>query len=135
MEALAARGTTAAARVVVLCEESRPAYDRVRLSSYFSGTTPDGLALCEDDFVSSHGIELHLGDPAAAIDRDRRTVTSRSGLTVRYDTLVIATGSYPFVPPVPGSDSTGCFVYRTIDDLLAIEAYAKTSADTGVVVG
>ncbi|OEU88606.1 nitrite reductase [Streptomyces abyssalis] len=135
LEALAARGTTAAARVVVLCEESRPAYDRVRLSSYFSGTTPDGLALCEDDFVSSHGIELHLGDPAAAIDRDRRTVTSRSGLTVRYDTLVIATGSYPFVPPVPGSDSTGCFVYRTIDDLLAIEAYAKTSADTGVVVG
>jgi nitrite reductase (NADH) large subunit len=135
LEALAARGITGNARVVVLCEESRPAYDRVRLTSYFSGTTPAELALSDDDFISSHGIELHLDDPATGIDRDRRTVTSRSGRTIRYDALVLATGSYPFVPPVPGSDSAGCFVYRTIDDLLAIEAYAKASARTGVVVG
>ncbi|MCH6160159.1 nitrite reductase large subunit NirB [Streptomyces marispadix] len=135
LEALAARGVTAAARVVVLCEEPRPAYDRVRLTSYFSGTTPAELALCDEDFVSEHGIELHLGDPAVAVDRERRNVTSRSGLTVGYDVLVMATGSYPFVPPVPGSDAAGCFVYRTVDDLLAIEEYAKNSARTGVVVG
>jgi hypothetical protein len=96
LEALAARGVTAAARVVVLCEEPRPAYDRVRLTSYFSGTTPAELALCDEDFVSAHGIELHLGDPAVAVDRERRSVTSRSGLTVGYDVLVLATGSYPF---------------------------------------
>ncbi|WP_314172392.1 nitrite reductase large subunit NirB [Streptomyces winkii] len=134
LEALAARGVTACARIVVLCEESRPAYDRVRLTSYFSGTTPDELALCDEDFISEHGIELHVGDPATGIDRERRTVTSRSGRTVRYDALVLATGSDPFVPPVPGSDATGCFVYRTIDDLFAVEEYAK-SARTGVVVG
>ncbi|HEV7627309.1 MAG TPA: FAD-dependent oxidoreductase, partial [Streptomyces sp.] len=135
LEALAARGTTSRARVVVLCEEPRPAYDRVQLTSYFSGTTPGELSLTDDGFMAEHGIELHLGDPATEVDRDRRTVTSRSGRTIAYDALVLATGSYPFVPPVPGKDSTGCFVYRTIDDLLDIERYAKTSARSGVVVG
>ncbi|REK85890.1 nitrite reductase large subunit [Streptomyces inhibens] len=134
LEELADRGVTERARVVVLCEEPRPAYDRVQLTSYFAGRTPDELSLVDPDFMARHGIELHLGDPATAVDRAARTVTARSGLTVRYDTLVLATGSYPFVPPVPGKDSAGCFVYRTIEDLLAIEEYAK-NARTGVVVG
>ncbi len=135
LEALADRGVTRTARLVVLCEEPRPAYDRVRLTSYFSeGATPEQLSMSDASFMAEHGIELHLGEPATAIDRAARTVTTRSGLTVRYDTLVLATGSYPFVPPVPGSDGDGCFVYRTIEDLLAIEAYAKT-ARTGLVVG
>ncbi|MEE1928453.1 nitrite reductase large subunit NirB [Streptomyces sp. TRM 70351] len=134
LEALADRGVTGRARVVVLCEEPRPAYDRVQLTSYFSGTTPEELSLTDEAFLAGHGIELHLGDPAEAVDRAARTVTARSGRTFTYDTLVLATGSYPFVPPVPGRDSTGCFVYRTIEDLLAIEAYAK-GAGSGVVVG
>jgi nitrite reductase (NADH) large subunit len=135
LEALAERGLTAAHRVVVLCEEPRPAYDRVRLTSYFSGTTPEELSLTDQEFIERHGIELHLGDPALTIDRDALTVTARSGLTVAYDTLVLATGSYPFVPPVPGRDAEGCFVYRTIEDLLEIEEYARTTAVTGAVVG
>ncbi|MFG2094441.1 nitrite reductase large subunit NirB [Streptomyces sp. NPDC048612] len=134
LEELADRGVTGRARVVVLCEEPRPAYDRVQLTSYFAGRTPDDLSLVDPDFMARHGIELHLGDPATAVDREARTVTARSGLTVRYDALVLATGSYPFVPPVPGKDSAGCFVYRTLDDLFAIEEYAK-NARTGVVVG
>jgi len=134
LEALADRGVTTRARVVVLCEEPRPAYDRVQLTSYFSGRTADDLSMVEDGFMERHGIELHLGDPAESVDRAARTVTARSGLTVTYDTLVLATGSYPFVPPVPGKDSEGCFVYRTVDDLLAIEEYAKDRA-TGTVVG
>ncbi|WP_433856213.1 nitrite reductase large subunit NirB [Streptomyces kronopolitis] len=134
LEELADRGVTGRARVVVLCEEPRPAYDRVQLTSYFAGRTPDDLSLADPEFLARHGIELHLGDPATAVDRATRTVTARSGLTVRYDTLVLATGSYPFVPPVPGKDSAGCFVYRTLDDLLAIERYAA-GARTGVVVG
>ncbi|MEU5207893.1 nitrite reductase large subunit NirB [Streptomyces sp. NPDC020742] len=134
LEELADRGVTGRARVVVLCEEPRPAYDRVQLTSYFAGRTPDELSLVDPDFLARHGIELHLGDPATAVDRTARTVTARSGLTVRYDALVLATGSYPFVPPVPGKDSAGCFVYRTVEDLLAIEEYAGT-ARTGVVVG
>lgn len=135
LEALAERGLTASHRVVVLCEEPRPAYDRVQLTSYFSGRTPDELSLTDAEFISGNGIELYVGDPAETIDRAARTVTARSGLVVEYDTLVLATGSYPFVPPVPGKDSDGCFVYRTIEDLLAIEEYARSKATTGAVVG
>ncbi|MCM2414243.1 MULTISPECIES: nitrite reductase large subunit NirB [unclassified Streptomyces] len=137
LEALADRGLTAAAgtaRVVVLCEEPRAAYDRVQLTSYFAGKTPQDLSLVEPGFMERHGFELRLGDPAESLDREARTVTARSGETFTYDTLVLATGSYPFVPPVPGKDTEGCFVYRTIEDLLAIEEYAKT-ATTGAVVG
>ncbi|MFD9909855.1 nitrite reductase large subunit NirB [Streptomyces sp. NPDC059063] len=135
LEALADRGVTATHRVVVLCEEPRPAYDRVQLTSYFSGRTPDELSLTDRAFLAAHGIELHVGDPAEHIDRAARTVTARSGLPVAYDTLVLATGSYPFVPPVPGSNAAGCFVYRTIEDVLAIEEYATKHATTGAVVG
>ncbi|MEV0599647.1 nitrite reductase large subunit NirB [Streptomyces sp. NPDC050315] len=135
LEALADRGLTGdAARVVVLCEEPRPAYDRVQLTSYFSGRTPEDLSLVETGFMEKHGIELRLGDPAETVDRATRTVTARSGFTVQYDQLVLATGSYPFVPPVPGKDSAGCFVYRTIEDLLEIEEYAK-NVTSGSVVG
>ncbi|MEU5279805.1 nitrite reductase large subunit NirB [Streptomyces asoensis] len=134
LEALAERGLTATHRVVVLCEEPRPAYDRVQLTSYFSGKTPEDLSMTDPAFIADHGIELHVGDPAETVDREARRVTARSGLAVDYDILVLATGSYPFVPPVPNKDAEGCFVYRTIEDLLAIEEYASTRT-TGAVVG
>ncbi|MBK3629946.1 nitrite reductase large subunit [Streptomyces sp. MBT49] len=134
LEALAERGLTATHRVVVLCEEPRPAYDRVQLTSYFSGKTPEDLSMTDPAFLADHGIELHVGDPAETVDREARRVTARSGLSVDYDILVLATGSYPFVPPVPNKDAEGCFVYRTIEDLLAIEEYARTRT-TGAVVG
>lgn len=121
-------------RVTVLAEEPRPAYDRVHLSSLFDGRTPEDLALCPPDFLAEHGIDLRLGDPVTAVDRAARTVTTRAGRQVRYDALVLATGSAPFVPPVPGHDAAGCHVYRTIEDLDAIRADAAP-ATTGVVVG
>ncbi|MGW5104831.1 nitrite reductase large subunit NirB [Streptomyces sp. NPDC004100] len=120
--------------VTVLAEESRPAYDRVHLTSWFSGTTAEELSLVRGGFMERHGITLHLGDPATAVDRAARTVTSASGRVLRYDALVLATGSYPFVPPVPGHDLPGCHVYRTLDDVRAIRADAAR-ARTGVVVG
>jgi nitrite reductase (NADH) large subunit len=134
LEALAERGMTATHRVVVLCEEPRPAYDRVALTSYFSGKTPEELSLTDMGFIDTHGIELYVGDPAVTIDREAKMVTAKSGQVFAYETLVLATGSYPFVPPVPNKDAEGCFVYRTIEDLLAIEEYAKTRT-TGAVVG
>lgn len=135
LEALAERGLTATHRVVVLCEEPRPAYDRVALTSYFSGRTPEELSMTDMEFIDTHGIELYVGDPAETIDRAAKKVTAKSGRVFAYDTLVLATGSYPFVPPVPHKDAEGCFVYRTIEDLFAIEEYAKSRATTGAVVG
>jgi nitrite reductase (NADH) large subunit len=120
--------------VTVLCEEPRPAYDRVQLTSYFSGKTAADLAVTPDDFFARTGFTLHVNDKAAAIDRERRVVTSARGLELSYDLLVLATGSYPFVPPLPGKDRSHCFVYRTIEDLDAIAAGARESK-TGVVIG
>ncbi|MFD0275673.1 nitrite reductase large subunit NirB [Kitasatospora sp. NPDC127111] len=121
-------------RVTVLAEEPRPAYDRVHLSSLFDGKTAEDLSLCPPGFLAEHGIDLRLGDPVTEVDRAARAVTTRSGRRVRYDALVLATGSVPFVPPVPGKDAAGCHVYRTIEDLDAIRADAER-AKTGVVVG
>ncbi|MFG2908930.1 nitrite reductase large subunit NirB [Kitasatospora sp. NPDC048286] len=121
-------------RVTVLAEEARPAYDRVHLSSLFAGSTAEDLTLCPTGFPAEHGIDLRLGDPATAIDRSRRLVRTASGAELHYDVLVLATGSVPFVPPVPGTDAPGCHVYRTIEDVDAIRTGAAT-ARTGVVVG
>ena len=134
LEAFAERDGTSGWQVTVLAEEPRPAYDRVHLTSWFSGTTAEELSLWDTEFGEKYGIELRLGDPAEAIDRTARTVTARSGEVFAYDALVLATGSYPFVPPVPGHDAEGCFVYRTIEDLEAIRA-AADSARVGAVVG
>jgi nitrite reductase (NADH) large subunit len=134
LEALAENGSIAGLDVTVLAEEPRRAYDRVQLTSYFSGTAPEQLLLGEDGFAERHGVDVRLGDPVTAIDRAGRTVTTAAGHTLPYDTLVLATGSYPFVPPVEGKDAEGCFVYRTIEDLLAIEEYAA-GCRVGAVVG
>ncbi|MGZ5620428.1 MAG: nitrite reductase large subunit NirB, partial [Methylobacter sp.] len=120
--------------IVTFCEEPRAAYDRVHLSAFFTGTTAQELSLVEDGFFEQHGITIHLGDKATIINRADKTVTSAKGLTIAYDKLVLATGSYPFVPPVPGHDRAQCLVYRTIEDLEAIAAAAKTGK-VGTVVG
>ncbi len=118
--------------IVVFGEESRVAYDRVGLSSFMSGTTAEELSLVADGLYNA--IELHLGDRIVSIDREARKVTTDSGVMVDYDALVLATGSYPFVPPIPGNDLPGCFVYRTIDDLEAIRD-AAAGKRVGAVVG
>ncbi len=134
VEALRARDESAEWQVTVLAEETRPAYDRVGLSAYFSGTSPDDLSLVPEGFYDDDpAVTLHLGAPVLAVDRDRRVVTTAAG-EHPYDALVLATGSYPFVPPVPGHDLAGSFVYRTIDDLVALEAYAA-GREVGAVVG
>ncbi|PSL08314.1 nitrite reductase (NADH) large subunit [Haloactinopolyspora alba] len=120
-------------RITVLGEESRAAYDRVALTSYLTGTTADELGLVPEGCYDEHCV-LHLGDAAQDIDRVARTVTTASGRTVGYDALVLATGSVPFVPPVPGAGADGCFVYRTLDDLDKIRERAGR-VGSGVVVG
>jgi nitrite reductase (NADH) large subunit len=90
--------------------------------------------VADPEVLDHPSIEFIAGDPVAAIDRDARKVRSAAGRTVAYDALVLATGSYPFVPPIEGGDGSGCFVYRTIEDLNAIRAYAE-DCGTGVVIG
>ncbi|ESS69813.1 nitrite reductase (NADH) large subunit [Methyloglobulus morosus KoM1] len=120
--------------ITTFCEEPRAAYDRVHLSSFFSGKTAADLAMADESFFADNGITIHLGDKAESIDRTSKTVLSTKGVKVSYDALVLATGSYPFVPPVPGHDRKNCLVYRTIEDLEAIATAAQTSK-VGVVVG
>jgi nitrite reductase (NADH) large subunit len=121
-------------QVVTFCEEPQLAYDRVHLSDYFSGKTAKDLSLVKDNFFEDNDISVHIGDKAIAIDRKRKIVTSEKGITIKYDKIVLATGSYPFVPPVPGHDREQCLVYRTIEDLEEIKKAAKKST-VGAVVG
>jgi nitrite reductase (NADH) large subunit len=120
--------------IIVFGEESRPAYDRVHLSEYFNGKTANDLSLSTYDWYSEQGITLYLGDPVQEINRANKTVHSLKGLTIKYDYLVLATGSSAFVPDIPGVEKEGVFVYRTIEDLELIKAYA-TNARTGAVIG
>jgi nitrite reductase (NADH) large subunit len=121
-------------QVTVLCEEPRAAYDRVHLSEFFSGKTADDLSLVEPGFFERTGFALRLAARAVSVDRRAHTVTTADGEVLPYDKLVLATGSSPFVPPVPGRDRADCFVYRTIEDLEAMKA-AGARSQSGVVVG
>ncbi|SAK92367.1 nitrite reductase [NAD(P)H] large subunit [Caballeronia fortuita] len=133
LECLAESGNEAL-DVTVLCEEPRAAYDRVHLTEFFTGKSADDLSLVEQGFFERSGYALKLNARAVAIDRAARTVTASTGDVLAYDKLVLATGSYPFVPPIEGRDRDGCFVYRTIEDLEAMQACGARSK-TGTVVG
>ncbi|MBZ9715881.1 nitrite reductase large subunit NirB [Deinococcus multiflagellatus] len=118
-------------RLTVISEEPCLAYDRVQLSRQFDDPRPDLALASPDDYavleVAVVWGRAHTLNPAA------RTVAV-GDLTLHYDALVLTTGSVPFVPPLPGRDAAGCFVYRTLADLDAIRAAAHT-AHTGVVIG
>jgi nitrite reductase (NADH) large subunit len=134
LEQLASRVSSDAVEVTVFCEEPRAAYDRVQLTSFFAGKSAIDLNMVPARFFEDRAITLRLNDRVHAIDRVRKTVRSSRYRDVPYDKLVLATGSYPFVPPIPGRDRRGCFVYRAIEDLEAIRTAAKR-ARTGVVIG
>jgi nitrite reductase (NADH) large subunit len=120
--------------LVILAEEPHPAYDRKALSTYLAGRSRDDLTLADRDFLTDPRVELRLASPVVHADRAARTVVTKDGDRIRYDALVLATGSRPFVPPVPGRDLTHCFVYRTFEDLDAIRRTARPGG-RGVVVG
>jgi nitrite reductase (NADH) large subunit len=134
IERMVAQNASAEWQLTTFCEEPRVAYDRVNLSGFFDGKTAADLSLVEPGYYQTHNIQIHIGDQATQINRTDKTVTSANGLTVPYDTLVLATGSYPFVPPIPGKETAGTFVYRTIADLEAMAAHAK-NCKIGVVIG
>src|SRR3954466_471595 len=131
IEQLAARGDF---DITIFCEEPRPAYDRVQLTSFFSGKTASDLNLAKKEFLEKAAVTLRLNDGVLGIDPVKKVIRSARYKEVPYDKLVLATGSYPFVPPVSGKDRRDCFVYRTIEDLEVITATALRSR-VGTVVG
>jgi nitrite reductase (NADH) large subunit len=134
VQAAVERGLTERYDVVVVGEEPRPAYDRVALTSFFTAGSADELSLLPEGEYDDPRVRLRTGTAVTGVDRARRTVTLDTGESLGYDVLVLATGAAPFVPPVPGHDLDGCFVYRTIEDLEAIREAAAT-ATAGAVVG
>src|SRR5689334_15859532 len=135
VEAMRARDTDGTWRITVLAEETDAAYDRVGLTGYTDHWDRRRLALPGNDYAGDGLVELRLGARVSAIDRAASSVVTADGGRIDYDALVIATGSYAFIPPVPGRDLPSCHAYRTLDDLDAIRADADRARATGTPVG
>ncbi len=112
-------------QITVFGEEPRRAYDRVHLSEYFTGKTADDLSLSTVDWYKENNIILNTSELITDINREEKTIHTHLDNTHKYDYLVLATGSAAFVPPIQGVEKEGVFVYRTIEDLDAIMAYAQ----------
>jgi len=143
MENLIDLDTDKKCTISTFCEEPRAAYNRVKLTSYFETRDPSSLTMTSnfDDegrtpWYEENNVELLLNDKVTSIDTEKKTVTGESGTTIDYDVAVFATGSYPFVPPIPGKQRPGVFVYRTIEDLEAMLAYVKeNNVQSAAVIG
>jgi len=133
VEQLLENGALSRYQIHVFSEEPLRAYDRVHLSEYFGGRDAESLALGEAALYQRAGVTLHLGVPVLEIDRARKEVITANGC-ISYAHLVMATGSYPFVPPIEGAAGDSRLVYRTLADLDTIRAAAR-NARRGVVVG
>ncbi len=121
--------------VTAIGEESRPAYDRVHLSEFFAGRSADDLGIASASWYQDRSYALHVDERVESIDRVAGEVVTVAGRVVPYDHLVLATGSSPFVPPLPGVNVPGVFVYRTIEDLERIRAWADRSRSAAVIGG
>jgi len=125
VEALRARDADGSWRITVLAEESDAAYDRVGLTGYTQHWERQQLALPGNDYAGDDLVRLLLNNRVVEVDRAAKSVVTDAGDRYRYDILVLATGSYAVVPPVPGHDLPACHVYRTLDDLDGIRADAQ----------
>lgn len=122
--------------VTVIGEEETPAYDRVNLSKVFDGASPDELLLADSNWYRQQKIELCTGRRVVSIDRIGRTVIDDRDQTYPYDHLILATGSRAWVPPIPGADVPGVFVYRSLSDLMRIKQFVvDRKATRGAVIG
>ncbi len=140
VEAMVERGADEAWDIEVFGDETRPPYDRVALTSFFSDRDPEDLLLGDGGLWKRPGVRLYRGSIVSGIDREAKQLHARN-TTFDYDRLVLATGSYATVPPVDGSDLPGCFVYRTVDDVAELRAWVTDREEVlgrkvkGAVVG
>jgi len=110
--------------ITVFGEEPRPAYDRVHLSEFFENQDAKALEMAPAEWYKENGITLVVGERVSDIDRNNKTIATSKDRGFSYDYLVLATGSSAFVPPIKGVEKEGVFVYRTIEDLEDMLAYA-----------
>lgn len=123
-------------RVTIFGAEPRVNYNRIMLSPVLAGEKCfDDIVINDAAWYTDNGIALVAGDPVAAIDRAARTVTTRGGLSESYDRLLIATGSDPFIIPVPGKDLPGVIAFRDMDDVDTMLAAADAGGDAVVIGG
>lgn len=128
--------------ITVFGDEPYGNYNRILLSGVLAGThDPKDIFINSLAWYEQHRVRLHAGVPVSRIDREARLVTGADGRVEPYDTLVIATGSSPFVPPLAGlmTDTgqyrDGVFVFRTLDDCHGIRACARQSGRAAVIGG
>jgi nitrite reductase (NADH) large subunit len=111
-------------KITVYAQQPRPAYDRVQLSYFFENQDAEALEMAPAEWYKENGIELIVDERVSDIDRNNKTIATAKDRGFSYDYLVLATGSSAFVPPIKGVEKEGVFVYRTIEDLEGMLAYA-----------
>ena len=122
--------------VTIFGAEPRVNYNRIMLSPVLAGEkTFDEIVINGPDWYADNAIDLISGDPVAAIDTRTRKVTSASGRVEQYDKLLIATGSDPFIIPVPGNALPGVVTFRDLDDVDKMLAAAEAGGDAVVIGG
>ncbi|NTF45076.1 nitrite reductase large subunit NirB [Rhizobium rhizogenes] len=123
-------------QVTIFNAEPRVNYDRIMLSPVLSGEKNyEEIVIHGDGWYIKNNITLYKGHKIVAIDRVAKTVTSDHGVTESYDKLVIATGSVPFIIPVPGANLPGVLSYRDLDDVNAMLLAAQSRAKAVVIGG
>jgi nitrite reductase (NADH) large subunit len=122
--------------ITVFGAEPHGNYNRILLSPVLAGDKSiDDIMLNTPQWYARHGITLHAGDPVEAIDRKQRVVRARSGICVPYDRLLLATGSKPFIIPVPGHDLPGVIAFRDIQDVNQMLEAARQHRHAVVIGG
>ncbi|WDE99182.1 FAD-dependent oxidoreductase [Lentisphaera profundi] len=120
--------------LIIFSKEKHLAYDRVKLTNYARNNNFDSICLAKAEWFRENDIGLHLGEGVEQVNTEQQKVISDTGKTYSYDKLIFATGSSPFVPPIPGVEKKGVFTYRTIDDADAIRTFSNNKK-TAVVIG
>lgn len=123
-------------RITIFGAEPRVNYNRIMLSPVLAGEkTFEEIIINGQDWYDDNDIELISGDPVVSIDREKHQIASLSGRTVDYDKLLIATGSDPFIIPVPGKDLPGVVTFRDLDDVDKMLAAAGLGGNAVVIGG
>jgi nitrite reductase (NADH) large subunit len=123
-------------RITIFGAEPRVNYNRIMLSPLLAGEKSfEDIIINGHDWYDDHDIELVAGDPVSSIDRVAKMVTAKSGRVESYDKLLLATGSDPFIIPVPGKDLPGVITFRDMDDVGHMLEAANRGGDAVVIGG